>query len=77
MVYSSIKIPLNTPVRAVAVTLNLGKEVTVSSIYNYRSHEINEQPIIVIFQQFRKPVILTSYLISYREWRRNASNDKG
>ena len=59
------EIELNTPIQAVAAQISIGKPVTVASIYNSRSHQINESLLTDILKQLPKPVILTGDFNAY------------
>ena len=51
------KLILNTPLQAGRARFNIGKDVTIISIYNSRSHDISENLLSIIFQQLHKPVV--------------------
>ena len=53
------KLKLNTPLQAITARINIGRDVTIVSIYNSRSHAISENLLSTLFQQIPKPVILT------------------
>ena len=66
---------LNTPLHTVAFTATMGIELTVPTIYNSRSHEINEQLLTELIQQLPKPIFLTVDIKSYHKCLENRSND--
>ena len=61
------KLILNTPLQALAARINIGRDVTIVSIYNSRSHAISENLLSTLFQQIPKPLILTGELNSYHK----------
>ena len=69
------KVTLNTPLQAIAARINIGRDVTIVSIYNSRSHDINENLLSTLFQQLPKPVILTGDFNSYIQIRWSMKND--
>lgn len=74
--YQDIK--LNTPLQAVAVRANLGREITVVSVYNSRSHELSEELMTNLYRQLPKPIIITGDFNSYHEmWGNNSTDSRG
>ena len=45
------KLLLNTPLQATAAKINIGRHVTIVSIYNSRSHVINENLLSTLLQE--------------------------
>ena len=68
---------LNTPLQAIAARINIGRDVTIVSIYNLRSHNISENLLSTLFQQLPKPVILRGDFNSYHQIWGSPANDKG
>ena len=72
------KLTLNTPLQAIAARINTGRDVTIVSIYNSRSHAMDENLLSTLFQQLPKPVISTRHFNSYLQlWGRHESDNRG
>ena len=70
------KLILNTPLQAIAARINIGRDMTIVSIYNSQSHDTSENLLSTLFQQLPKPVALKRDFNSFHQiWRRPA-NDK-
>ena len=58
---------INTPLQAIAARINIGRDLTIVSIYNSRIHDISENISSMFFQKLRKPVMLTGDFNSYHQ----------
>ena len=69
---------LNTPLHAIAARVSIGRDVALVSIYNSRSHTINENLFSTLFQQLPKPVILAGDFNRYHQtWESPANYNRG
>ena len=66
---------MNTPLQAIAARINIGIDVTMVSINNSRSHEIDQNLLSTLFHQLPKPVILTEDFNSYNQIWGSPEND--
>ena len=72
------KVILKSPLQAIAARINIGRDVTIVSIYNSRSHDISENLLSTLFQQLPKPVILTGDFKSCHQiWGGLANDNRG
>ena len=55
------------PLQVIAATIKIGRDLTIVSIYNSRSHAISEKLLSSLFQHLPKPVILTGNFNSYHQ----------
>ena len=69
------EITINTPLQVIAAGINIGIDVTVVSIYNSPSQDINENLLSTIFRQLPKPVILKGEFNSYNQIWVSPEND--
>ena len=69
------KFTLNPPQQAMTARINIGRDVTIVSLYNSRSHDISENVLSTLFQQLPKPVTLTGDFNSYNQIRGSPVND--
>ena len=61
---------LNAPLQAIAVRINIGRDVTIVFICNSRSHAISTNLLSTLIQQLPKLVILTRDFNNYHKiWR--------
>ena len=65
----------NSPLQAVAATVNMETEVTVVNIFNSKIREINEHILTDLFHQLPEPIILTAF-VSYLEYWGSSSKDR-
>ena len=65
----------NSPLQAVAATVNMETEVTVVNIFNSKIREINEHILTDKFHQLPEPIILTDF-IRYLEYWGTSSKDR-
>ena len=59
------KLTHKTPLTAIAARIDIGRDVTIVSFYNSRSHVISEKLLPTFFQQLPKPVKLRGVFNSY------------
>ena len=69
------KVIPNTPLQAIAARINIGRDVTIVSIYNSRSYDKGKNLLSTLFQQIPKPVISTGDFNSYNQIRGSPAND--
>ena len=71
------KITLNTPLQGTASRINTGRDATMVSIYNSRSHGINQNLLSTLFKQIPKPVILTGDFDSHHQiWGKSVNDNR-
>ena len=69
---------LNSPIQAIAATINIERDVTIVSIYKSRSHDISKKLLSTLFQQLTQPVISKGDFNSYlKKWRNPVNNNRG
>ena len=61
------KLILTTSLQAIADRINIGRDVTIVSIYNSRSHALSEKLLSTLIQQVPKHVMLTGDFNSYNQ----------
>ena len=72
------EIPINTPLQAVAAQINVGVLFTIVSIYNSRSHQLNEELLTNLTRQLPSPVIITGDFNGYHPlWGSISSDHRG
>ena len=72
------KVTLNSQLHAIAARINIGRNVTIVSIYISRSHVISGKLLSTVFQQRPKPVISTGYFNIYNQiWGSLVNDDRG
>lgn len=71
-------ITVNTTLQSISVQVNLGRTVTISSIYTSRSHVITEELFNDLIRQLPKPVLLLGDLNSYNQiWGCDTTDARG
>ena len=71
------KLPLSTPLQALAARINIGRQVNIVSIYNSRSRDISGKLLSTFSQQLHKPVTSTGDFNSYHQaWRKHLNDNK-
>lgn len=58
-------ISLNTNIQAIALTVRLGRKVTICSLYSSRSHALTEQELDQLTNQLPPPIIILGDFNSY------------
>ena len=72
------KLTLNTSLQAIAARIKTGRDVTIVSICNSRSHAMNENLLSTLFQQLPEPVISAGHFNSYLQiWGNPESDNRG